>query len=137
MKTQQSLPAHLFIGDDGALHDTRAANWASSPLRKEYRKTFSSIESAAQFKATLRAGRFTSLGCYPLFFITDDGAALSFESARENAREIIDSIKNGLRDGWRVVAVDINYEDSALYCDHSGERIESAYAEDDADADAE
>ena len=29
-----------------------------------------------------------------------------------------------------IVAADINYEDSALYCDHCGDRIESAHAED-------
>jgi hypothetical protein len=31
---------------------------------------------------------------------------------------------------WCLVAVDVNYEDNALYCDHCNARIESAYAED-------
>jgi hypothetical protein len=38
-------------------------------------------------------------------------------------------MRNKVNDGWRVVACDTNWEDASLYCDHSGERIESAYAE--------
>jgi hypothetical protein len=38
-------------------------------------------------------------------------------------------VRHKVNDGWRVVACDTNWEDGELYCDHSGERIESAYAE--------
>jgi hypothetical protein len=31
--------------------------------------------------------------------------------------------------GWRIVAYDVNWEDADLTCDHTGEKIESAYAE--------
>jgi hypothetical protein len=68
-------------------------------------------------------------GGYPLYFITSDGAALSFKAVRENLRSVLWSIKNGVNDGWRVQAMDINYEDNELYCDHTGEKIESAYGE--------
>lgn len=73
-------------------------------------------------------------GGYPQYFITADGAALSVESARENFREICGAyFARDASGGWLVSAYDVNWEDSALYCDHSGERIESAYAEDEAD----
>jgi len=38
-------------------------------------------------------------------------------------------MRNNVNDGWRVVACEANWEDAELYCDYSGERIESAYAE--------
>ena len=65
-----------------------------------------------------------------MYFITSDGAALSFASVRENLRNVMESIRDHSGDGWRVIGANVNWEDPALYCDHSGERIESAYAED-------
>jgi hypothetical protein len=73
-------------------------------------------------------------GGYPRYFITSDGAALSFKAAKEQAEQIRESIRDDMRDGWRVVACDINYEDGALFCDHTNERIESAYAEPEEDS---
>lgn len=72
-------------------------------------------------------------GGYPRYFITSDGEALSYEAAREEAEQIRTAIREKSRDGWRVVAVDVNWEDPALYCCHTNDRIESAYAEDDAE----
>lgn len=86
------------------------------------------------FRAALRNGPYAWPGGYPLYFVTDDGEALSFAAARENYRTIVRSMRDDARDGWTVVGVDTNYEDAALFCAHSGERIESAYAEDDADS---
>lgn len=84
----------------------------------------------AEIKGYLRSGKFTSVGCYPLFFVTTDGAALSFEAIRANWREIVSAhLQNDTRSGWHVAAVDINWEDNTLHCDHTGERIESAYAD--------
>ena len=39
-------------------------------------------------------------------------------------------LQNDTRGGWHIAGADINWEDPDLYCDHTGERIESAYAED-------
>ena len=73
-------------------------------------------------------------GGYPHYFITADGAALSVESVRENFREIcVAWFADDSSGGWLVAGYGINWEDSALYCEHSGKRIESAYAEDEAD----
>jgi hypothetical protein len=127
-----SLPNHLFVSSsDGALYDTRKDNWSlNPPLRANYNRGHNRIETVADLKATLRAGRYTDLGGYPLFFITNDGAALSFDAVTENLRTVMDSVANDIRDGWKVVAVDINYEDTELTCDHTGKKIPSAYGED-------
>jgi hypothetical protein len=90
--------------------------------------TFSTLD----LKNALRSGPFAWPGGYPLFFVTSDGAALSFDAVRENIRSVIWSIRNGVNDGWRVVGCDVNWEDFELFCDHTGNRIESAYAEDSA-----
>lgn len=125
------LPQHLFSSSDGALYDTRALDWSkSNPLRRDFCQTHSRINTTAEFKATLRAGAFAWPGGYPLFLITSDCAAICFACARKERRNIFDSISNKSNDGWRVVATDINYEDSELTCDHCSKRIESAYGED-------
>lgn len=128
-----TLPSHLFVSStDGGLYDCRIANWSSlPPLRAPYVRHCRTIETVADFKATLRAGQSTDLGGYPLYFLCSDGESLSFEAARENARTIMDSIANRHSDGWRVVACDVNYEDSEMRCAHTGKRIPSAYGDDD------
>ena len=85
------------------------------------------INTVKDLKQALRNGPYAWPGGYPLYFITSDGAALSFKAVRENFRCVIWSIKNKVNDGWRVQAMNVNYEDNELYCDHTGEKIESAY----------
>ena len=88
------------------------------------------IVTVNQFREALDNGPYAWPGGYPLYFITSDGAALSFNAA-ESERELIeDSIRDKLSDGWRIIYCDVNWEDPDLYCDHTGNRIESAYAED-------
>ena len=121
------MRVHLFTSDSGALYDTRVANWHHEPLRPDYRRTFAAIDNTAQLRATLRAGPYAWPGGYPLFFITSDGAALSFAAVRSELRQVLESISTGASDGFRVVACAINYEDSDLTCDHTGEQIPAAY----------
>ena len=87
------------------------------------------IQSISDFRTAMRNGPYAWPGGYPLYFITSDGAALSFKSARAERRNILEAIHNRQNDGWRVVAMDINWEDADLVCDHSGELIETAYAD--------
>lgn len=87
------------------------------------------ISKPSDFGRALKMGPYAWPGGYPLFFITDDGAALSFAAARKEAKRICDAIREHSRGGWRVVACEVNWEDSELFCDHTGERIKSAYAE--------
>ena len=65
-------------------------------------------------------------GGYPLFAITNDGAALCKHCAKSERSSIGTTTGS---DGWTVEALDVNWEDPDLCCDHCGARIESAYAE--------
>jgi len=122
---------HFFISEhSGELFDTRVENWSSHPLRLNYQKHHRKIKTVEDLKATLRAGAYGWPGGYQMYFTTGCGGALSFKSARENFRNIADSIQTDCNDGWRVIGCDINYEDSNLYCDDSGERIPPAYGDD-------
>lgn len=129
-------PEHLFVSNsDGALYDTRVERWSHlAPLRPVFNRSYARITCAAELKATLRNGPFAWPGCYPLYFIMQDGEAMSFESVQSELRRVLE----GMRDKdseWTPCAVEINYEDSDLTCAHSGKRIESAYAEDETESD--
>ena len=87
------------------------------------------IQTAEAFEEALKWGPYTSVGSYPLFFLTENGEPLSYQSAKDNMAEILDAFANEDDPQWRVTYVDINWENAELYCSHSGERIESAYAE--------
>ena len=87
------------------------------------------IKNICDFRAAMRHGKYAWPGGYPCYFITSDGEALSFEAAKSNRRYILESIANGCNDGWRIIGVDINWEDGNLFCAHNGKQIESAYGE--------
>lgn len=116
---------HLFISDNGNLYDTRRTNWYENPLREKHQYHFSHIETTGQLLATLRAGQYTFPGGYRLFFITSDGAALSFDAVRGNLYQVIYSIRHGVSDGWRVIGCDTvdHYDESPLHCEHTGEQL--------------
>jgi hypothetical protein len=83
-------------------------------------------------KQQLRSGAYAWPGGYPIYFVTSDGAALSFGAVRAEWRNVVDAhLRNDKGCGWHIAGADINWEDSDLYCDHTGERIESAYDEPD------
>lgn len=91
-----------------------------------------SLLNAEQFKHALTAnhGGRCWPGLYPVYFITSDGEALSWDAAKKKEALICEAIDSKSNCGWRVVAAEINYEDPALFCCHSNQRIPSAYAED-------
>jgi hypothetical protein len=66
---------------------------------------------------------FTSFGCYPLLYLDRHDNVLCPECA------------NGYEPGDDDAPVDVgeNWEDPALHCDECSARIESAYAEDEAE----
>ena len=124
------MPEHLFVSDtDGALYDTRLQNWSKqAPLRAPYSSTFSIIHNMAELKATLRAGGYAWPGGYPLYFLCQDGSALSFSTVRKEFKLVVDAMQDpDLRNDWRVVACDVNWEDGDLYDAHTSERIAPAY----------
>lgn len=68
-------------------------------------------------------------GGYPLFAITSDGGALCANCTRKKLGNIVTAIARNLHDGWNVEAIDVNWEDGELMCDHCSQHIESAYAD--------
>ena len=80
----------------------------------------------ADFKATLRAGPYAWPGGYAVYFITADGAALSFAAARAELASLARAIRDDdTRSGWRLVgATTTANDDEPPTCDHTGETIE-------------
>jgi len=69
-------------------------------------------------------------GGYPKYAVLADGEALCHHCADSEA-ELIDNADPEYPndDQWRIVAIEINYEDTDLYCSNCGEQIESAYGD--------
>lgn len=126
-----TLPDYLFACSDGSLYDTRVGGWNySKPLRALYsgiksRQIDSGVVGTVQVRAALRSGGFAWPGGYALFFITSDGAVLSFQAVKENLRQVLDSVLHNSRDGWRVVGIDsTETAEEPVTCDHTGKPIE-------------
>lgn len=68
-------------------------------------------------------------GGYPMYALTEDCGVLSHDAVVENYALIRRAMRDGGDKQWNVIAVLINLEDDNLVCDHTGERIESAYGE--------
>lgn len=98
-------------------------------LRENYCRQHRDINTVADLKATIRAGRYTSVGSYPCYFVTSDGAALSFEAVEQEFSQVAYAVRHKTNDGWRVIYCAINYEDRELRCSHTNKPIESAYSE--------
>jgi hypothetical protein len=69
-----------------------------------------------------RLVKYTSVGCYPVYYLDNSGSAVVCASCANNDED----------NGREPSAQGVNWEDSELFCDECGERIESAYAEGDA-----
>lgn len=94
------------------------------------------IKTVADLDDALERGPYAWPGGYPIYFITDDGGALAFKTVKDEYDLIRDAIEDDdTSGGWRVVDVDINWEDERLFDDHTGDLIESAYGDDDDDED--
>lgn len=72
-------------------------------------------------------------GGYPLYAIAADCAAICHTCCKSNAKQIISNTRGTesmcTDKEWRIVAVDVNYEDASLYCANCNGLIESAYGE--------
>jgi hypothetical protein len=66
-------------------------------------------ETIKQLKNAIRH-RYAFPGGYELSAITQDGAALCMECCKENFRNIVDSTKKQIGDGWQVAGIDILWE---------------------------
>lgn len=122
------LAQHFMVSEcDGALYDTRLANWSSTPVRENYSRTHRKIHTTQDLKATLRAGQFTFPGCYQLFLLANDGEPICFDCATKNFHQCAWSIRNKVNDGWRIVACDVNWEDEEMRCAHCNKQIPASY----------
>lgn len=95
------------------------------------------INSISDFRKAVRNGPYAWPGGYPLYWIMSDGAAVSFDVARVSweGRLMLEALHDHATNNWPdkqwlPVALEINWEDTALTCDHTGERIPSAYGAD-------
>ena len=84
-----------------------------------------SREDKTTVKQAIRT-KYAWPGGYPLYLVTADGAALCVDCGKKEFRNIAWDWTRKQSTGWCVIAVDINYEDSSLYCDHCSQQIESA-----------
>jgi hypothetical protein len=87
------------------------------------------IKNISDFRRAVRVGPYAWPGGYPLFWLMSDGCACRFDVAKTERRNMLEALAEQSGNGWRPVALEINYEDGELYCAHTNERIESAYAE--------
>lgn len=92
------------------------------------------INSISDFRRAVRNGPYAWPGGYPLYWIMADGGACHFDCCKTERRYMLQALKdkednNWPAKDWLPVALDINWEDQSLTCDHTGKRIESAYGE--------
>lgn len=67
-------------------------------------------------------------GGYPIYFITQGCEAVCPSCVNKN-RDLIDAAYADEDARWNVIDVDINYEDTYLYCCNCDATIEAAYAD--------
>lgn len=82
-----------------------------------------------QLRSHFRRGqaiKYAWPGGYPLFFLCSDGGTLCPTCATKERKQLFRSTHEQSHDGWRIDAVDVNWE-SLIFCDHCGNPIESAY----------
>ena len=93
-------------------------------VRKDVAKHYREIDSINKLKSCLRAGEYTFVGMYRLFFITNDGACLSFSSVLDNLESIYYSMMHDINDGWKIIGLSsIEESDDEVYCDHTNEKL--------------
>lgn len=67
-------------------------------------------------------------GGYPCYGVSSDGEVLCHACVKANYKQIAHAVLHHLYDGWRIDAIDVNWEDPTLYCAECNKPIESAYA---------
>lgn len=115
--------AGFWVTSDGDLCRNNATG-ICPVVRERYSYHCREITTGAQLRATLRAGPYAWPGGYALYFVADDGEALSFAAVRENLEQITRAIRDKHNSGWRVVACQSTEGDEEpTYCAHTGEEI--------------
>ncbi len=125
--TTCTLSEYLHIGHGGALYDTRRPNWPAVPVRAIYQGAQScTIGNTLELRAALRQP-YAWPGGYELFAITSDGGCLCFDCVRAAYRSVSYSMRAGINDGWRVMAIEgAGNCDGPIDCEHCGREIVGA-----------
>ena len=87
------------------------------------------INTVVDLDQVINNGPYAWPGGYPLYFVTANGGILSFDATQENMNQIQSAIIEHDDTQWQIIGYEINWEDSNLFCDHTGKQIESAYGE--------
>jgi len=76
----------MFIGEsNGALYDTRSNTWShDNCLRSNYCRHHREVNTLADVKATIRAGKYAWPGGYEIHAIMDEGGVMKIETLRQN-----------------------------------------------------
>lgn len=86
--------------------------------------------SKESIKEFVRSGGYAWPGGYPTVLIMMDGEVLDAKCARENYRQIRNTMRGNDRgDSWSPAGVDVHWEGSPLHCAHCNAEIPSAYGE--------
>lgn len=98
--------------------------------------TFDSLpkrnEMLVKVRDTVR-NRYTSVGGYPIYCYTADGAMLCADCVKSEYRLISRSTRESARDGWAIEAVDVYWEGAPIQCAYCNKDCESAYGDPDAE----
>lgn len=87
------------------------------------------VNSISDFRRAVRNGPYAWPGGYPVYWLMSDGEACAFGVAKSERRAMLEALRDKDNGGWRPISLEINWEDGALFCAHTGARIESAYSE--------
>jgi hypothetical protein len=97
------------------------------------------IDTLHQLADILAHGPYAWPGGYPKHFLMADGGVCCYECVSQNRIEAFAAAPGGPGSEvpspdpqWWPVAVDINWEDSSLHCDHCSEPVEAAYPDEEA-----
>lgn len=119
------LPDHLFACSDGHLYDTRIKDWnMREPLRRDYQRFFTAIDTVSQLKAVLRGGPRAWPGGHAIMFVAD-GGSLCMACVRAQFRLVADSVRNKNNDGWQVTdAFVVDEFDVCSHCERKFGNVE-------------
>lgn len=86
-----------FTYSDGT-HET-----AAGIVRADYARFHRDIANGRELASCLRAGPYAWPGGYAIAYLCDDGGTLCPTCVRDNYPLVLRAVREGLRDGWRVV----------------------------------
>lgn len=91
------------------------------------------IKTPRDLAYAFRQGPYAWPGGYPMMLVMADGECLCWKCYRSEYSLIASEVIDDRNDSWQPYGVDINWQDSDLYCAHCNNKIECAYENDDDD----